>query len=164
MYIDYAYYQTIYGTEIDETAFNRYVWDACRRIDTATTGIDNVKKLSVAFPTDANDIDTVKRCVCELVHLSYQIEAAKEAAELSRGYITTDDGVQAKVIASRSSGSESISYSTSGSTGSATLIDKALADSNVQERLYKDTLRVFLSGITDANGVNLLYMGRYPGV
>ena len=31
-----------------------------------------------------------------------------------------------------------------------------------REALYSDTVRDYLSGVADANGVHLLYMGRYP--
>ena len=67
-----------------------------------------------------------------------------------------------KQVASKSAGNESISYVTSGSSGTATLIDKCLADKEAQKQLYDDKIRNYLSGITDANGVNLLYMGIYP--
>lgn len=44
----------------------------------------------------------------------------------------------------------------------ATLIDKCLADKEAQKQLYSDTIRDYLSGVADANGVSLLYMGMYP--
>ena len=43
-----------------------------------------------------------------------------------------------------------------------TLIDKCLADKEAQKQLYSDTIRDYLSGVADANGVSLLYMGMYP--
>ena len=64
------------------------------------------------------------------------------------------------MISSVSAGNESISYS----VGNATMIDKALSDPTVKEKLFRDTIREGLSGVTDANGVNLLYMGVYPRV
>jgi hypothetical protein len=48
--------------------------------------------------------------------------------------------------------------------GNATMIDKALSDPAVKEKLFRDTIREGLSGVADANGVNLLYMGVYPRV
>ena len=44
----------------------------------------------------------------------------------------------------------------------ATAIDKALSDKAAEAQLYTDTIREYLSGVSDANGVNLLFMGRYP--
>lgn len=165
MYVDYEYYKSLYGEKaISEADFNRLSWDACRRLDIATTGVDNVRKLKIAFPTDEEDAETVRRCACELVRVSYEIEQAQERLKSAQGYITREDGtVISKQIASRTAGNESISYVTSGSSSAgATMIDKALSDSTVQKQLYRDTITEYLSGIEDANGVNLLFMGRYP--
>lgn len=163
-YVDYEYYKTLFGEKaILEQDFNRLVWDSCKKIDNATTGVDNVKKLKIAFPTDEDDAESVKRCVCELLTIAYKIEQAEARVETSQGYITLEDGtVMSKQVASKSAGNESISYVTSGSSGTATLIDKCLADKEAQKQLYDDKIRNYLSGITDANGVNLLYMGIYP--
>lgn len=163
-YIDYEYYKNLFGEKaIPEPDFNRLVWDSCKKIDNATTGVDGVKKLKVAFPTEEDDIEAVKRCVCELLSISYKIEQAEARVEESQGYITLEDGtVMNKQVASRSAGNESISYVTSTSSNTATLIDKCLADKEAQKQLYSDTIRDYLSGVTDANEVNLLYMGMYP--
>lgn len=160
LYTDKTFYTAIYG-EIDDAAFKRLCWAACRKLDTATTGVDSFKKLRNAFPVDADDAETVKRCVCELIHLMWQIETAEQTANQGRGYIETANGLQGKVVSSVSAGNESISYAT-GSAGSATLIDKALVDKAIRDKLFADTITECLSGVTDANGVNLLYMGPYP--
>lgn len=160
-YVDYSFYKSLYAEKsIPEVDFNRLSWDACRKIDIATTGVDGVRKLQVAFPTDEYAAESVKRCVCSIIEIMRQIEEAKDTSQMSKGYVETENGLQGKVITSKSAGNESISYSANGST--ATLIDKALCDSSVREKLYQDTISEMLSGITDANGVNLLYMGRYP--
>lgn len=164
-YVDYGYYKSLYGDKaIPEADFNRLSWDACRKMDIATTGVDNVKKLKVAFPIDEDDIESVKRCVCKLIEIAMTIEKAEQTARSAQGYITREDGtVINKQVASVSAGNESISYVTSGGSSSgATLIDKALADNAVRERLYRDTIAEYLSSIEDANGVNLLFMGQYP--
>ena len=163
-YIDYEYYKSLFGEKtIPEADFNRLVWDSCKKIDNATTGVDNVKKLKIAFPTDEDDAEAVKRCVCELLSITYKIEQAETRVEASQGYITLEDGtVMSKQVASKSAGNESISYVTSSNTGTATLIDKCLADKEAQKQLYSDTIRDYLSGVADANGVSLLYMGMYP--
>lgn len=164
-YVDYEFYKSLYGEKaIQEADFNRLSWEACRKLDNATTGIDNVRKLKIAFPTDEDDAETVRRCVCELIRISWEIEQAQERLKSAQGYIIREDGtVVNKQVASMSAGNESISYVTSGGTSSgATMIDKALANSTVQEKLYRDTITEYLSGIEDANGVNLLFMERYP--
>ena len=154
-YFDIDFYRQNYG-DIDEAAFNRLSFDTCRKLDNHTTGVDGVKKLRHAFPIDEDDIEAVKRCGCKLVYLMTQMEAAEQ----SMGYEATENGIRGKVISSVSAGNESISYS----TGNATMIDKALSDPAVKEKLFRDTIREYLSGVADANGVNLLYMGVYPRV
>ena len=160
-YIDYEYYKTLYDDKaIPEADFKRLSWDACRKVDVMTSGVDNVKKLKVAFPTDEDDAEAVKRCVCKLIDTMSQIENAVDTINQGRGYIETANGLQGRVVSSVSAGNESVSYSAGGKN--ETIIDKALADKSVQEKLYRDIVTECLSGVADANGVNLLYMGRYP--
>lgn len=165
MYVSYDLYQNLYSDDLDEEMFNRLAYNACRKVDALTTGIDNVRKLKVAFPTDEDDALAVRRCICEMINIGYQIEQAKASADTARGFITREDGtVQGRMVTSISAGNESISFSTSGGSSTATFIDKALTDRTVQEKLYSDTVKEFLSGVPDANGVNLLYMGKYPRI
>lgn len=158
-YIDIAYYSGLHGA-ISETDFNRLSWDAARKLDYFTTGVDNVRKLSVAFPTDEYAAESVRRCCAKLVNLMHQIEQASNAATQEKGYVETENGLRGKVISSVSAGNESISYAVNHQT--ATEIDKAVSDPAARERLYLDTVSHYLSGYTDANGVNLMYMGKYP--
>ena len=45
-YVDYEYYKTLFGEKaIPEADFNRLVWDSCKKIDNATTGVEDVKKV-----------------------------------------------------------------------------------------------------------------------
>ena len=175
-YVDYAYYKTIYGgTEIkklagaapegeeitqdewEERFFNRLSWEACRRIDTLT-----LNKLKFAFPTNEDDAETVRRCVCKLIDIAAQIEAANKRVTEGQGYTVDESGaLRGKVVSSVSSGSESISYTAKAESGS-TLIDAVLSDKTAQDKLYRDTVREYLSFVGDANGVNLLYAGAYP--
>ena len=158
-YVTYDYYKSIYGEDsMSETDFNRLSWEAFRRVDTITTG-----KLKFAFPTNEDDIEAVRRCVCKLIEIAYQIEAASKRVSEGQGYVTDDSGaLRGKVVSSVSSGSESISY-TAKAEGGSTLIDAVLSDKAAQERLYRDTVREYLSFVPDSNGVNLLYAGMpYP--
>ena len=70
--------------------------------------------------------------------------------------------LRGKVVSSVSSGSESISYIAKSESGS-TLVDTVLADKAAQDKLYRDIVRDYLSLVPDANGINLLYAGVYPG-
>ena len=161
MYITFEEYASIYGS-VDERSFNRLAFDACRKIDRHTTGIDGVKKLKVAFPSDEDSAEAVRRCAAKLVNLLFLIQEAETSASVGNGYTQTENGVHRNLIASVSAGNESISYST-GAT-QATVFDAAVSDISVRDNLIYRTIREGLSGVQDANGVNLLYMGVYPCV
>lgn len=158
-YVTYDYYKSIYGEDsMPETDFNRLSWEACRRVDTLT-----LNKLKFAYPTDPDAIEAVKRCVCKLIEIAYQIEAASKRVSEGQGYVIDESGaLRGKVVSSVSSGSESISYTSKAESGS-TLIDAVLPDKTAQEKLYRDTVREYLALVPDSNGVNLLYAGiPYP--
>jgi hypothetical protein len=158
-YVTYDYYKSIYGEDsMPETDFNRLSWEACRRVDTLT-----LNKLKFAFPTNEDDIEAVRRCVCKLIEIAGKIEAANKRVSEGQGYIKDESGaLRGKVVSSVSSGSESISY-TAKAEGGSTLIDAVLSDKAAQERLYRDTVMEYLSLVPDSNGVNLLYSGiPYP--
>lgn len=162
MYVDYEFYKKLYGpSAVSEAEFNRFSWDASKKIEHYTTGVDGINKLKVAFPTDEEGQESVKRCVCALIDLMSNINQAEQSLRNASGFIQNQDGtVQGKVVASKSAGNESISYSSK--TSSITLVEQAVSDGKVREQLFGDTIREDLSGVTDANGVNLLYMGVYP--
>ena len=145
MYVDYEFYKTLYGTTVDETVFNRLIWNAEKLVKNAVTGVDGRCKLDFAFPDVAYDAEAVKRCECALVDIMAKIEKAETEAEGN------------KTVKSVSAGNESISYY----TGSG-LIGKVLSNKSAQARLYADTINEYLRGTKDKNGVNLLFGGAYP--
>ena len=145
MYVDYEFYKTLYRTTVDETAFNRLIWNAEKLVKNAVTCVDGRCKLDFAFPDVAYDAEAVKRCECALVNIMAKIEKAETEAEGN------------KTVKSVSAGNESISYD----TGSG-LIGKVLSDKSAQSRLYADTINEYLRGTKDKNGVNLLFGGAYP--
>ena len=145
MYVDYAFYKTLYGTTVDETVFNRLIWNAEKLVKNAVTGVDGRCKLDFAFPDVAYDAEAVKRCECALVNIMAKIDKAETEAEGN------------KTVKSVSAGNESISYD----TGSG-LIGKVLSNKSAQARLYADTINEYLRGTKDKNGVNLLFGGAYP--
>ena len=158
-YVRQDYYASRFG-EIDAKEFERLSWQACKQLDSYTTGIDGVKKLKVAFPTDEEDAESVKMCVCQLIDTMKQIEAAEKSAASLRELKETENGLRGAVISSVTAGNESISYSTK--TVADTPIDKAAADKIYRNHLLKEIVWEYLTGVADANGVNLLYMGVYP--
>lgn len=159
-YVTYEYYKSIYGEDsMSETDFNRLSWEACRKVDVLT-----LNKLKFAYPTDEDSEESVKRCVCKLIEIAGQIEAASKRVSEGQGYtIDQSTGLMVgKTITSKTSGSESMSFSAKGENGS-TLIDAVLSDKVAQDKLYMDIIREYLAFIPDANGINLLYAGPYPG-
>jgi hypothetical protein len=158
MYITLSEYTALYDMA-DDRLFNRLAVEACKLLDKYTTGCDGVKKLSIAFPTENDDAQAVKHCAAKIVSILHQIEQADAAANQSRGYMSTSNGLQGKVIASVTSGNESVTYSTSAVKSS---VDAAVVDFSAREKMIRATIRDYLSGTVDANGVNLLYMGPYP--
>jgi len=153
-YVDYEYCKSIYGdTAIPEADFNRLEWEARRKIDSITGN-----KLKFAFPTDEDDAETVRRCVCKFIEIAADIEAATKRVSEGQGYVTDEVGTHGKMISSVTSGSESVSYTAKSETGS-TVIDAVLSDKGMQDKLYYDTAKDYLYGINDANGMRLLYAG-----
>ena len=161
-YVDYEYYKSLYGEKaLAEADFTRLLWDAEREIDKATSGVDGVRKLQVAFPTSNYDAEVVKRCVCALVEFLNQIETAERNANSVGQYTERADGsLQGKVVSSVSAGNESISYAVGKSADTAiSNATKSLQDRDVTVYAF---IASRLSGVSDANGVNLLFGGRYP--
>lgn len=164
-YASYKDYTTLYGEgRLDEAGFSRLAWEAERVMDDATTGVDGVAKLRAAKPTKAAPLEAVRRCACALVDTLRQLDETAEAIRKAQGLVENADGtVQGRMVASRSSGSESISYATgSAARAGGTVIDTAVSDQTARARLLDDLVRRYLAGVPDANGVNLLYMGPYP--
>lgn len=160
MYITYEEYSNIYDP-MDENIFNRLAFDACRVMDIHTTGIDNIKKLKCFFPVNENDAQAVKHCTAKLISLMDQIRQAEIAAFQMRGAEQTEQGLRGKVISSVTAGNESITYATS-SSAMTTAVDAAVKDKTARDKLMAETVWEYLRGVEDANGINLLYMGRYP--
>lgn len=161
-YVDYEYYKSLYGEKaIEEPEFKRLLWDAEREVDKATSGVDGVRKLQVAFPTSDYDAEAVKRCVCALVEFLNQIESAERVANSIGQYTERADGsLQGKVVSSVSAGNETISYAVGKSADTA--IRNAIKDLKSRDMAVYQFIKSRLIGVSDANGVNLLFGGRYP--
>lgn len=157
MYADFTYYQTEYGGKLVESAdFLRLSRKSARLMDGITGN-----KLQFAFPVNDRDAVTVKDCQCELIDFLQQVEQYQNSVIQSVGIVAQADGtVKGKVITSISSGSESRSYSI-GSSASTTVAEAA-KDKKVMDMLVYEIIRDNLAGVPDANGVNLLYAGKYP--
>ncbi len=143
--MDWAQYAVLYPDGPDESGFDRLAWEARRVMERATTGVDGVCKLAAAPPTEQSAVQAVERCMAALVHLLWQ-------QEQSGGYVRRPDGsVAGRVVTAVTAGSESVSYA---APAAVTETERQEAAARIVER--------YLAGAPDANGVNLLYMGRYP--
>lgn len=158
MYTDFEYYKTTYGGKIlkSDGDFNHFARKAERRLDVITA-----MKLQFAFPVKEKDVEAVKDCLCELSEFLYQVDTYQNAAMESVGVVAQSDGtVKGKVVSSITSGSESISYSAGGSA--STSVMEAAKDKKVLDTIIYGMVQDGLSGVPDANGVNLLFAGAYP--
>lgn len=161
MYINFNEYVELYGA-IERNLFNRLAYDASKYVDRYTTGVDGVKKLKTYWPVDVDTVEAVKRCAAEIVFVLLQIHEAEQTASIGRGYTQSENGLHGKVVSSVSAGNESVSYTVASTQ--ATAIDQAISNTSDRDKLIRGVVCKHLSGETDANGVNLLYMGVYPCV
>ena len=159
MYIAIEEYNAMYE-DIDPSLFNRLEFEACRVMDLHTTGIDNVRKLKRFPPRDEYNALAVKHCAAKIINLLFQIHEAEATAAMGRGYTETEQGLQRRIISRVEAGNEAISYSDTKLANTA--IDAAVADRTARDKLLAETVWDYLRGVEDANGVNLLYMGKYP--
>lgn len=144
--MDYGAYAALYPDGPGEDQFERLDWQARRIMDRATTGPDGVHKLTVAPPVEPAAAQAVLRCEAALVRQLWQ-------SEQEQGFVARPDGtVSPRVAASIAAGGESVSF----------VQPRAAGGPADREELYEETVRDCLAGIADANGVSLLYMGRYP--
>lgn len=159
LYVEYSYYKTFYGSRaIDEGEFNFHAKKAQRELDRATTG-----KLKFALPIAGDALESVNDCLCEMTHMLYLIDQASRDV-LENSGVVVDEGtgdLRGKVIKSKSSGTESITYTTE-TTSNVSTYQRAAVDENAKKQLIRNLVDEYLTGITDSNGINLLYLGPYP--
>lgn len=153
MYLSYEEYLMINPKNIiDEFDYNAYELEAEMYIDKFTMTIDGVRKLQIAFPADEHSKRAVHTCMAALISKISTIEKVKE--QMLNNSLNGEGGI----ISSKSSGSESIAYSTSVVSQE---LQFATDEKKKEEALY-NLIRKYLYGIQDANGVNLFYGGCYP--
>lgn len=153
-YADYTFYkEKYYGTAIATHGdFDRLADRASDKLDIMT-----FDRLVSGLPADDRAATKVKKAVCAVAEKLQEIEQAEKMAQAG-GYVTDESGnYVGNIITSKSSGSESISFSATSSAKSAVL--SAAGDTQVQNRLCYDAAREYLTGVTDDCGVLLLYAG-----
>lgn len=148
-YADFDFYQKgFYGDVLTEDNADKWLSRASDELDVPTFG-----RLTFAFPTLEAHAEKVKKAVCAIAEALYYIDVQRSAASAQKAA----DGSYRGAVASVSSGRESISYSTNGTT--ATMYAAAVANAEAQASLINSIAVKYLANVPDANGVNLLYAG-----
>lgn len=143
-------------------AYTRFAWNAQKYLDNATTTVDGVKKLQIAFPTDEDDAESVQRCMCAVINALDEVDAVRANATAASTYVNVGSGYASAGIRSVSAGGESITYGTD--AGAETDAVRAAKSDTALAQYVTSIIESYLRGTTDKNGCNLLYGGRYPGV
>ena len=158
MYVSSEEFYSAHPELADKGVYDKCGMTAQRWIDRFTMGVDLVKKLAYAFPTNEDDAKAVKDCWIELCLTAWRIEEARSILEA--GVQTINGAIVPQLVSSISSGSESISFATNGAGDNQYV--RCAKDNSAGLALASSIVREMLSGYKDANGVNLLYLGRYP--
>lgn len=162
-YADYVFYKTSYfGSVVPETDFPRLAERASDFVDTMT-----FDRLVDGLPTNERAQKRIKKAVCSLAELMYQIELAEKNATnaAASGASTTigSGGSTTGIVTSVSSGSESISYATPQQIGASakewSAVYAAAGDVQKTNDLLLKTALPLLMGVRTDDGIPVLYAG-----
>ena len=161
-YADYDFYTTSYfGLVVPETDFPRLAERASNFVDLMTSD-----RLVDGLPTNKRSQKRIKKAVCSLAELMYQIELAEKNAISQASAGATDMNVGHKstgVVTSVSSGSESISYATPQQIGASakewSAVYSVAGDAQKTNDLLYKTALPLLMGVRTDDGIPVLYAG-----
>lgn len=162
-YADYEFYTTSYfGSVVPETDFTRLAERASDFVDTMT-----FDRLVDGLPTNERSQNRIKKAVCSLAELMYQIELSENNATNAAvsGTSTTigSGGSTTGIVTSVSSGSESISYATPQQKASGakewSAVYAAAGDVQKTNDLLLKTALPLLMGVRTDDGIPVLYAG-----
>ena len=162
-YADYEFYTTSYfGSVVPEADFLRLAERASEFVDTMT-----FDRLVDGLPTNERSQKRIKKAVCSLAELMYQIELAEKNATnvAASGTSTTIEsgGSATGIVTSVSSGSESISYATPQQKASGakewSAVYAAAGDVQKTNDLLLKTVLPLLMGVRTDDGIPVLYAG-----
>lgn len=164
-YADYDFYTTSYfGSVVPEADFPRLAERASDFVDTMT-----FDRLVDGLPTNERSQKRIKKAVCSLAELMYQIELAEKnatnAAVSGTSTAIGTGGSTTGIVTSLSSGSESISYATpqqkaSGAKEWSAVYAAAGDVQKTNDLLLKTALPLLMGARTD-DGIPVLYAGVY---
>lgn len=161
-YTDYEFYKTSYfGSVVPEADFPRLAERASDFVDTMT-----FDRLVDGLPTNERSQKRIKKAVCSLTELMYQIELAEKNAISQASTNVTDANTGGKstgIVTSVSSGSESISYATPQQIGASakewSAVYAAAGDVQKTNDLLLKTALPLLMGVRTDDGIPILYAG-----
>ncbi len=162
-YADYEFYTTSYfGSVVPETDFPRLAERSSDFIDLITHG-----RLVNGLPTNEYFQKRIKKAVCSLAEILYQIELAEKnaanAAASGTSATTGSGGSTTGVVTSVSSGSESVSYATPQQIGASakewSAVYAAVGDVQKTNDLLLKTALPLLMGVRTDDGIPILYAG-----
>ena len=160
-YADYKFYTESFGNVVPEADFPRLAERASDFIDLITHG-----RLVNGLPTNEYFQKRIKKAVCSLAEILYQIELAEKNAISQASASATNIGVGGEttgVVTSVDSGSESISFATPQQIGASakewSAVYAAAGDVQKTDILLQSKAKEFLTGVTTDDGVYLLYSG-----
>lgn len=161
-YADYDFYtESYYGNVVPEADFDRLAARASDFIDTLT-----FNNLVDGLPADKRSQKRIKKAVCSLAELMYQIELAEKNATNQASANVTDANTGGKstgIVTSVSSGSESISYATPQQIGASakewSAVYAAAGDVQKTNDLLFKTALPLLMGVRTDDGIPVLYAG-----
>lgn len=162
-YADYEFYTTSYfGSVVPETDFPRLAERASDFVDTMT-----FNRLVDGLPTNERSQKRIKKAVCSLTELMYQIELAEKnatnAAVSGTSTAIGSGGSTTGVVTSVSSGSESISYATPQQIGASakewSAVYTTAGDVQKTNDLLLKTALPLLMGVRTDDGIPILYAG-----
>lgn len=162
-YADYDFYtESYFGSVVPENDFDRLAGRASDFVDTLT-----FDRLLGGLPTNERAKKRIRKAVCSLAELMYQIELAEKNATnaAASGASTTigSGGSTTGVVTSVSSGSESISYATPQQIGASakewSAVYAAAGDIQKTNDLLLKTALPLLMGVRTDDGMPILYAG-----
>lgn len=162
-YADYDFYTTSYfGSVVPEADFPRFAERASDFVDLMTSD-----RLVDGLPTNERAQKRIKKAVCSLAELMYQIELAEKnatnAAVSGTSTVIGSGGSTTGIVTSVSSGSESISYATPQQIGASakewSAVYAAAGDVQKTNDLLLKTALPLLMGVRTDEGIPILYAG-----
>jgi len=160
-YADYKFYTESFGNVVPETDFPRLAEKASDFIDAMT-----FDRLVDGLPENERSQKRIKKAVCSLAELMYQIELAEKNAINQASANVTDinvGNISTGVVTSVSSGSESISYATPQQIGVSakewSAVYAAAGDVQKTNDLLLKTVLPLLMGVRTDDGIPVLYAG-----